>query len=291
MARQVGNIVLLGSRHGCTGYAMHGRFYIRRRSSLDGERWHDDAAFEGTRAAAAVLGGASAFTARFWRAIPGEIKRLMDEGAYNRLVNAVREVHLLRAGAAPTFSVAALGGLLNGLDLSEGQFLGDEVGLLAADLRGKLYHGAGDLLHLRGAGRVGFAGMHLAAAGLLGLERCDPVVSGRKLFFQDGRVYVPSDIAPLDLSDARPVDAVRWRVHLSCVGLLAPGLKAAATSVSSDWVVFEAGAVEPLLVDVPFVADGMRFVALEVAVRRKGRWKRLGSGCKVFVLACGEGKL
>ena len=210
--------------------------------------------------------------------------------------------HAARQGRAaypalevPTFSVAALGGLLNGLDLSEGQLLGDGVGLLAADSQGKQYHGSGDLLHLQGAVRVGFAGMHSAAAGLLGMQGGHAAVTGRKMFLRDGRVFVPADIAAASTGAGHPIDAVRWRVHVSAVAMMAaPSLKAAADTVVSDWVVLEAGAeacpTGPLLVDVPFVADGMRFVGLEVAVRRNGRWKRLACACKVFVLECGEGK-
>jgi hypothetical protein len=118
MARQVGKAILVGTKSGCTGYVMEGNAYIRRRSSLDKDRWRKDAAFARSRAAAVTFGAASTFVSGLWRGVPASAKRLMGEGAYQRLCALIRcEVFGHEAdGLGGEFS--ALGGLgESGLDM------------------------------------------------------------------------------------------------------------------------------------------------------------------------------
>jgi hypothetical protein len=90
MARQVGKAILVGTKSGCTGYVMEGNAFIRRRSTLDGDRWRKDAAFARSRAAAVTFGAASTFVSGLWRGVPASVKRLMGEGAYQRLSALIR---------------------------------------------------------------------------------------------------------------------------------------------------------------------------------------------------------
>lgn len=149
MARQVGKVLFLGTRLGCTGYLLHGKAYIRRRSSLDGKRWRKDAAFARSRAAAAAFGAAVSDAAKLWRGIPAEIKRLTDSGAFNRLAGAFR---VLRTSDGDS-------GCLNGLDLSAGQLLcaGLSFDFIGSD--GVVLPGIGDLLHVRDVSLVRLRGL------------------------------------------------------------------------------------------------------------------------------------
>ncbi len=284
MAKQVGKVLFLGTRLGCTGYVLGGKPYIRRRSTLDGKRVRQDAAFARSRVAAAAFGEAARFTARLWREVPAELKRLMDGGAYNRIVNAVREGHASNGAwqkaddlgndglglglldrtavrcqygatghAVRPYSLEGLGGVLNGLDLSAGHLLAEGVALVARDRKGVRYRGAGDLLHLRGCGRVGFEDL-------------------------DGLLPFCGD-----------AEAVRARVVTASVGLRsAPSLKGVGCSAVGEWVLVEPGC-GAVMVDLPAACTGgaLRIVGLEVAVKRRGRWKRLVAGCKVYVLEVG----
>jgi hypothetical protein len=118
MARQVGKAILVGTKSGCTGYVMEGNAYIRRRSSLDGDRWRKDAAFARSRAASVTFGAASTFVSGLWRGVPKSVKRLMGEGAYQRLSALIRCEVFGDAADGLGSEFSALGGLgASGLDM------------------------------------------------------------------------------------------------------------------------------------------------------------------------------
>jgi hypothetical protein len=118
MARQVGKAILVGTKSGCTGYVMEGNAFIRRRSTLDGDRWRKDAAFARSRAAAVTFGAASTFVSGLWRGVPASVKRLMGEGAYQRLSALIRCEVFGDAADGLGAEFSALGGLgESGLDM------------------------------------------------------------------------------------------------------------------------------------------------------------------------------
>lgn len=92
MAKQRGPIYLKGTAGLFTYYRMGGRYYVRNKTSLDKERFYQDAAFAGSRKAAGVFGIASKIASEVYRVLPqkhkghGVIGRL--SGKANRLLHA-----------------------------------------------------------------------------------------------------------------------------------------------------------------------------------------------------------
>ena len=80
------------------------------------------------------------------------------------------------------------------------------------------------------------------------------------------------------------------RVRVLVAGVSVPDrpcLRGIGAAVVGEWVVVTPG-TSSVMLDVPVAdaAGAMRFVGLEVAVRRRGRWKRLVAACKVYLLEC-----
>jgi hypothetical protein len=92
MARQKGPIYLRGTAGKMTYYRMGGRYYVRRKTSLDKERFYQDEAFTGSRKAAGLFGVASKIASEVYKMLPqkqkghGVIGRL--SGKANRLLHA-----------------------------------------------------------------------------------------------------------------------------------------------------------------------------------------------------------
>jgi hypothetical protein len=312
MAKQCGVNLFVGTRFGCTGYILNGKPYIRRRSSLDRDQWGKSAAFARTRAASVVFGGASAFASQIWQGVPAKMKKLMDAGAYNRLVVAVQQTHLESAATyvhrAARGKVAAhaalsldafegrhLGRALNGMDLSEGKLLASGVQLGAGD------QGRDSLSQrLSPECEAKFQG-NFDLGEFFHLERAEAV-----------SVHGLAELARFVPDGA----AVRVRLHVARVEALphrwcatakrylrdrdSRAEKAAATS---GWVVLGArgsvrGDRDSVSVAFPgrIVAAGdedrsfLNFVALEVGVQQaNGRWRRLDAACKAFVVCSMQG--
>src|SRR3989338_3337882 len=177
MAKQVGVNLFVGTRFGCTGYILDGLPYIRRRSSLDGDQWKNSAAFVRTREASVVFGGASTFASQVWEGVPAKMKKLMDAGAYNRLVVAVQQTHLQdgasfefrqgrgkvqahNARVVERFEGKHLGKALNGMDLSEGKLLADRLRLsVSGGVSEERDFGLGEFFHLERAEGVSVSGI------------------------------------------------------------------------------------------------------------------------------------
>jgi hypothetical protein len=311
MAKQCGINLFVGTRYGCTGYIMHGLPYIRRRSSLDGDQWKKSAAFVRTREASVVFGGASALAGQIWRGIPKKMRGLMDAGAYNRLVVAVQQTHL-QNGASYEFrqgrgKVQAhhakvverfwgkhLGRALNGMDMSDGAVLADGVQLGARDQgpgARKFVSGIGEFVYLDGVEGVS---LH----GLAELARFVPEGAAVRVRLHVARVEaLPhrwDSSAKRYLSEGR-LQAERAFTTSSWMVLGARGQGPGARHRASGRVSEESNSVS---VDLPgrIVAAGdderwfLNFVALEVGIRiGNGRWRRLNSACKAYVVCNMQG--
>ncbi|MFN8396472.1 MAG: hypothetical protein U0176_17745 [Bacteroidia bacterium] len=116
MAEQIGIGTLLGSDFTVTGYAdADGRRLIRVKSRLDKLQWKRSPTMQWSREAARHFGAASTIAGGIWKNVPGGLKRLMDAGAFNRLVSTCRMLQEWDG------NLGDLDGFRN-LDLSEGSY-------------------------------------------------------------------------------------------------------------------------------------------------------------------------
>jgi hypothetical protein len=74
MAKQVGDIKIVGTVDDICYYRMEGGYYARRKSSLTSKRFWRAKAFSGSRRSCGILGRASSLASRLYRALPKESK-------------------------------------------------------------------------------------------------------------------------------------------------------------------------------------------------------------------------
>src|SRR5687767_1189515 len=74
MAKQKGPIYLKGTAGNKTYYRMGGRYYVRKKTSLDKERFYRDAAFARSRKAAGLFGIASKIASELYQMLPQQKK-------------------------------------------------------------------------------------------------------------------------------------------------------------------------------------------------------------------------
>lgn len=72
MAKQSGDFVFTGTIDDLTFYRMEGRYYVRRKSSLSGKRFHTDASFAGSRQSSSRFGEGNRLASTLYRMIPKE---------------------------------------------------------------------------------------------------------------------------------------------------------------------------------------------------------------------------
>lgn len=89
MARQTGDIKIVGTVDGICFYRMEGEFFAREKSSLDGERFFSDPAFEGSRRSASALADASALGSKLYKKFPKEKK---GRPVFQKLVGEIRRL-------------------------------------------------------------------------------------------------------------------------------------------------------------------------------------------------------
>lgn len=87
MARQVGDIKIVGTVEDLCFYKMEGAFFVRMKSSLTGKRFWKDKAFAGSRRSAGLLGRASSLASRLYHQLPNEKK---DRDAFRQLTGKVK---------------------------------------------------------------------------------------------------------------------------------------------------------------------------------------------------------
>lgn len=74
MARQSGNIVIIGTINNLCFYRMDGKFYVRMKSSLTGKRVKKDPAFTATMHYAGLFGNASKIASLMYRSLQESAK-------------------------------------------------------------------------------------------------------------------------------------------------------------------------------------------------------------------------
>jgi hypothetical protein len=100
MARQAGNLKIIGTIDGITFYKMKGDYYARTKSSLDRKRILRDPSFERFRECSKVFGKASKLASQLYRLFPKEMRK---HGVYGNLTG---EFNLLfREGKTPEQAV------------------------------------------------------------------------------------------------------------------------------------------------------------------------------------------
>jgi hypothetical protein len=82
MARQAGNLKIIGTIDGITFYKMKGDYYARTKSSLDRKRILRDPRFERFRECSKVFGRASKLASQLYRLFPKEMRK---HGVYGKL--------------------------------------------------------------------------------------------------------------------------------------------------------------------------------------------------------------
>ena len=87
MARQVGDIKIVGTVEDLCFYKMEGAFFVRMKSSLTGKRFWKDKVFAGSRRSAGLLGRASSLASRLYRQLPTEKK---DRDVFRQLTGKVK---------------------------------------------------------------------------------------------------------------------------------------------------------------------------------------------------------
>jgi hypothetical protein len=89
MARQAGNLRLVGTIDGITFYKMKGDYYARTKSSLDRKRILRDPSFQRFRECSKVFGKASKLASQLYRLFPKEMRK---HGVHGKLTG---ELNLL----------------------------------------------------------------------------------------------------------------------------------------------------------------------------------------------------
>jgi hypothetical protein len=89
MAKQTGEIKIVGTIDGICFYKMDGLFYAKQKSSLDRKRFFTDKAFEGSRKSSAHLAQASPLAARLYHMLPLEKK---GRDVYRSIVGKVKQM-------------------------------------------------------------------------------------------------------------------------------------------------------------------------------------------------------
>jgi hypothetical protein len=89
MAKQTGEIKIVGTIDGICFYKMDGLFYAKQKSSLDRKRFFTDKAFEGSRKSSAHLAQASPLAARLYHMLPQEKK---GRDVYRSIVGKVKQM-------------------------------------------------------------------------------------------------------------------------------------------------------------------------------------------------------
>ena len=87
MAKQAGDIKIIGTVDDLCFYKMDEVYYVRMKSSLMGKRFWKDKAFEGSRTSALLLGKASKIASSFYRSFPKEKKY---KGLFNEMTGKVK---------------------------------------------------------------------------------------------------------------------------------------------------------------------------------------------------------
>ncbi|HEV7334319.1 MAG TPA: hypothetical protein VGN63_25020 [Flavisolibacter sp.] len=75
MAKQTGDITFKGTIDDLCFYEMEGGYYVRRKSSLSGKRFQQDAAFAGSRKSSSRFGEGNRLASTVYRMVP-EVKRV-----------------------------------------------------------------------------------------------------------------------------------------------------------------------------------------------------------------------
>ena len=79
------------------GYVDDGKVFWRRKPPFVGKRanrrkWRKNPRFAGQREAAKYFGAASAVAGNLWSKMPPEMRRISDDGGFNRLVGRCRDL-------------------------------------------------------------------------------------------------------------------------------------------------------------------------------------------------------
>src|SRR5436309_392521 len=82
MARQAGNLKIIGTIDGITFYKMKGDYYARTKSSLDRKRILKDPSFQRFRECSKVFGKASKLASQLYKLFPKEMRK---HGVYGKL--------------------------------------------------------------------------------------------------------------------------------------------------------------------------------------------------------------
>jgi hypothetical protein len=82
MARQAGNLKIIGTIDGITFYKMKGDYYARTKSSLDRKRILRDPSFQRFRECSKVFGKASKLASQLYHLFPKEMRK---HGVYGKL--------------------------------------------------------------------------------------------------------------------------------------------------------------------------------------------------------------
>lgn len=97
MPKQEGIITLRGSLYGKTYFRLNGQHYVKKKSSLDKERFYTDPAFEGSRKTAAQTKITAPLAAAVYHQLP---KNLQKHGLIGKMIGEAGR--LLRAGLTET---------------------------------------------------------------------------------------------------------------------------------------------------------------------------------------------
>jgi hypothetical protein len=89
MAKQVGDIKIVGTLEDLCFYKMQGEYFVRMKSSLTGKRFWKDRAFVGSRRSAGLLAKASSLASRLYRLMPKEKK---DREVFRALTGKVKRL-------------------------------------------------------------------------------------------------------------------------------------------------------------------------------------------------------
>ena len=108
MARQTGLLKIIGTVDALCFYQMEGQYYARKKSSLTGKRFRNDAAFAGSRRSAGLLQQASPLASRLYQLLPkekrgrpvyqglvGKVKLLLQAGQTEAAIHGWFETHYL----------------------------------------------------------------------------------------------------------------------------------------------------------------------------------------------------
>lgn len=87
MARLLGDIEFTGTIGGLCFYKMYGNCFVRTKSSLTGNRFWKDKAFEGSRKSCNLLARASSIASMFYKNYPKENRR---KGLFNEMTGRVK---------------------------------------------------------------------------------------------------------------------------------------------------------------------------------------------------------